>query len=191
MRMPRERAATGVNLGLIVTPMLDMSFQILAFFIMTYHPSALEGQVTGSLAAHKVFGGNPIGATDPVAVDEQMRDILTVIVSAGEAGRPDKVSLKSAAEAVPIQVADANMKWGDAKRELARAQAPPQGRQRRESRDQDCRRRGAASGICPGSLRRLQGRRLYESPLCAAGVEVTPKLPKSPRLRKFPREQPS
>ncbi len=40
----------GVQLGMIVTPMLDMSFQILAFFIMIYHPSALEGHIPGSLA---------------------------------------------------------------------------------------------------------------------------------------------
>src|SRR5262245_38807167 len=33
----------GVNLGIIVTPMLDMAFQLLAFFVMTYHPSATEG----------------------------------------------------------------------------------------------------------------------------------------------------
>ena len=33
----------GVNLAIIVTPMLDMAFQLLAFFVMTYHPSALEG----------------------------------------------------------------------------------------------------------------------------------------------------
>lgn len=39
----------GVNLGLIITPMLDMSFQILSFFIMTYHPSALEAHVNGKL----------------------------------------------------------------------------------------------------------------------------------------------
>ncbi len=42
--------SSGVQLGLIITPMLDMSFQILAFFIMTYHPSAFEGHIPGSLA---------------------------------------------------------------------------------------------------------------------------------------------
>src|SRR5208283_5160419 len=51
--MSRKRAANpapqGVQLGMIVTPMLDMSFQILAFFIMTYHPSALEAHIPGSL----------------------------------------------------------------------------------------------------------------------------------------------
>src|SRR3979411_709241 len=44
-----DPGSAGVNLGLIITPMLDMSFQILAFFIMTYHPSALEGHIPGSL----------------------------------------------------------------------------------------------------------------------------------------------
>src|SRR5260221_4211229 len=32
-----------------VTPMLDMAFQLLAFFVMTYHPSALEGQIALNL----------------------------------------------------------------------------------------------------------------------------------------------
>jgi biopolymer transport protein ExbD len=39
----------GVNLGIVITPMLDMSFQLLAFFIMTYHPSALEAHIDGKL----------------------------------------------------------------------------------------------------------------------------------------------
>ncbi len=45
----KDNRTGGVNLGLIITPMLDMSFQILAFFIMTYHPSALEGNIAGNL----------------------------------------------------------------------------------------------------------------------------------------------
>src|SRR4029078_12627494 len=44
-----DHGAGGVQLSLIVTPMLDMSFQILSFFIMTYHPSALEALVNGKL----------------------------------------------------------------------------------------------------------------------------------------------
>jgi biopolymer transport protein ExbD len=45
----KDAGSQGVQLGLIITPMLDMSFQILAFFIMTYNPSALEGHIPGSL----------------------------------------------------------------------------------------------------------------------------------------------
>jgi biopolymer transport protein ExbD len=36
--------------SIFVTPMLDMAFQLLAFFIFTYHPSALEGQFPVNLA---------------------------------------------------------------------------------------------------------------------------------------------
>ena len=32
----------GVNLGLIITPMLDMAFQLMAFFIMTFQPLSEE-----------------------------------------------------------------------------------------------------------------------------------------------------
>jgi len=39
----------GVALGMVITPMLDMSFQLMAFFIMTYHPSALEAHIDGKL----------------------------------------------------------------------------------------------------------------------------------------------
>jgi biopolymer transport protein ExbD len=48
-QQPKSEGAAPINLGLIITPMLDMSFQLLAFFIMTYHPSALEGHIPGSL----------------------------------------------------------------------------------------------------------------------------------------------
>src|SRR2546423_15371968 len=55
--------AGGVNLSLIITPMLDMAFQILAFFIMTYHPSALEGHIPGSLVPPDNFAKK--GPKDP------------------------------------------------------------------------------------------------------------------------------
>jgi hypothetical protein len=41
-RRVHEEEDPGINLGSVITPMLDMSFQLLAFFIMIYHPSALE-----------------------------------------------------------------------------------------------------------------------------------------------------
>lgn len=42
-------------LSLIVTPMLDMSFQLLSFFIMVYHPAALEGHIEGKLLPPSKF----------------------------------------------------------------------------------------------------------------------------------------
>lgn len=49
MRRKHSKGPTEIQLGTIITPMLDMAFQMLAFFIMTYHPSALEGHVDGDL----------------------------------------------------------------------------------------------------------------------------------------------
>src|SRR5947199_10346926 len=69
--------SSGVNLSLIVTPFLDMSFQILAFFIMTYHPSALEGHIPGSLVppdqfAKKSKDSTPTPMSDPLSVPEEL-----------------------------------------------------------------------------------------------------------------------
>jgi biopolymer transport protein ExbD len=66
--------AVGVQLGLIITPMLDMAFQILAFFIMTYHPSALEAHVPGSLVPPEEFAKKNKNA-DPAAPAEDKLSI--------------------------------------------------------------------------------------------------------------------
>jgi biopolymer transport protein ExbD len=47
--MRRKKEGSGVEPTLPITPMLDMAFQLLAFFIFTYHPSDLEGQMDLSL----------------------------------------------------------------------------------------------------------------------------------------------
>jgi biopolymer transport protein ExbD len=65
-RLPQDQ--TGVVLP--ITPMLDMAFQLLTFFIFTYHPSGLEGQMDLSLpadadkAAHKQEDVNPQTKSD-------------------------------------------------------------------------------------------------------------------------------
>jgi biopolymer transport protein ExbD len=48
-RKVSNEATTEVELP--VTPMLDMTFQLLVFFIITYHPSSLEGQMDFNLPA--------------------------------------------------------------------------------------------------------------------------------------------
>ena len=76
----KVEGAQGVQLSLIITPMLDMSFQILAFFIMTYHPSALEGHIPGRLAppenpATKSKDNNPTPNIEtPFSVPEDLLD---------------------------------------------------------------------------------------------------------------------
>jgi biopolymer transport protein ExbD len=43
----------GTEVTLPIAPMLDMAFQLLTFFIFTYHPSAMEGQLALTLPATK------------------------------------------------------------------------------------------------------------------------------------------
>lgn len=50
----RRKPEAGPEPNLPVTPMLDMAFQLLAFFVMTYHPSDLEGQMDLSLPSENV-----------------------------------------------------------------------------------------------------------------------------------------
>ncbi len=131
-RRHKAKEPGGVNLGLIVTPMLDMSFQILSFFIMTYHPSALEGHIAGSLAPPEITATkskeNQQLDIIPPSVPEEMlipevQDALTVIVKTGGAadiGHPDKVLLKRKIEPAPVQVADVTKNWETAKQDLSR-----------------------------------------------------------------------
>jgi biopolymer transport protein ExbD len=83
--MPRQRNKTGeaqgVDLGIIITPMLDMAFQLLAFFIMTYHPPAREAAVDGTLLPPAVIQGG--GKKDPkTPVDPVIKTKLRIIVKA-------------------------------------------------------------------------------------------------------------
>ncbi len=41
----RSEESMDVEINKVITPMLDMAFQIFAFFIVIYHPSQLEGQM--------------------------------------------------------------------------------------------------------------------------------------------------
>jgi biopolymer transport protein ExbD len=50
----RRKTEAGPEPNLPVTPMLDMAFQLLAFFVMTYHPSDLEGQMELSLPSENI-----------------------------------------------------------------------------------------------------------------------------------------
>src|SRR6266542_2828032 len=119
----------GVQLSLIVTPMLDMSFQILAFFIMTYHPSALEGHIPGSLVPPENFAKkskdntnlNPNENLLSVPEEEllpELQDAITVKVKAIQKGQeigsrtegsPAQIFIKTTLETEPEMIADVNV----------------------------------------------------------------------------------
>lgn len=110
-------AFAGVQMSLIVTPMLDMSFQILSFFVMNYHPSALEGHIDGNLLPPSLVAAR--GKTDKIedfpAIDEQppLEDVLLVIVKTigkipGERsdGEPRRILLKRPEAAAPVPLVE-------------------------------------------------------------------------------------
>ena len=81
----RRKSEAGPEPNLPVTPMLDMAFQLLAFFVMTYHPSDLEGQMELSLPSEKISQAKDPSEVKPdAAVDKdqklELEANLTVIV---------------------------------------------------------------------------------------------------------------
>jgi biopolymer transport protein ExbD len=94
-----DHGGGGVNLGLIITPMLDMAFQILSFFIMTYNPSALEGHIPGSLVPPSTVAmkgkDNKMEAETPTSVSEEdltpeLEQAVQVKVKAVPKGQTEK-----------------------------------------------------------------------------------------------------
>ncbi|MFM8275262.1 MAG: ExbD/TolR family protein [Gemmata sp.] len=71
-----------VEPDLPITPMLDMSFQLLAFFIMTFKPAPTEGQIMLSLP--KQDGGGA-SLPDPLKTDAPIHYIVRVISTEGGA----------------------------------------------------------------------------------------------------------
>src|SRR3954452_16990093 len=121
----KAEGAQGVNLSLIITPMLDMSFQLLAFFIMTYHPSALEGHIPGSLVPPENFAkkgpkdNNPTADPLPSIPEEDLvpdlNEAITVYIKAMVSdqepkwrleGTPSHYFIKTNVETDPQLVAD-------------------------------------------------------------------------------------
>jgi biopolymer transport protein ExbD len=86
-RTKKIPGVAGVQLGLIITPMLDMSFQLLAFFIMIYSPNALEGHLAGKLASPMNTAVKSNVPVDPLEAlisdpDPDTAETLTVRVDA-------------------------------------------------------------------------------------------------------------
>lgn len=117
MRRVRTDFAPASNAA-VITPMLDMSFQILAFFIMTYHPSALEGHVQGQLATPRAEAVvKPIDDPLPPSDVPEPGDALTIVVRAvprGQLerqrsdGQPTQILVQTPEDVVPALAADAD-----------------------------------------------------------------------------------
>jgi biopolymer transport protein ExbD len=78
---------SGLEPTLPITPMLDMAFQLLAFFIFTYHPSDFEGQMDLSLPSEAASRAEKPENVDPAAAANKDQALepesdVTVVVHA-------------------------------------------------------------------------------------------------------------
>jgi biopolymer transport protein ExbD len=85
----RKRQSTDhVDPDLPITPMLDMSFQLLAFFVITFRPSPTEGQIALALPKEVPPGhGMRADFGDPTPA------VLIVRVTAADNGTIERVTL--------------------------------------------------------------------------------------------------
>ncbi len=81
-RKKRKVETTEVEADLPITPMLDMSFQLLSFFIMTFHPTPTEGQIAMTLPPPEQGGGS----SNPDITAEQPKKYV-VRVAANDVGQ--------------------------------------------------------------------------------------------------------
>jgi biopolymer transport protein ExbD len=79
----RRKGDSAPEPTLPITPMLDMAFQLLTFFIFTYHPSDLEGQMDIGLPSRADTKSQQIRHRDPVMANPNDLDLpanVTVMV---------------------------------------------------------------------------------------------------------------
>jgi biopolymer transport protein ExbD len=87
--MSRHKEAPDyVEPDLPITPMLDMSFQLMAFFIFTFRPAPTEGQIAMSLP--KQEGGDSVSIPSPT---DDKPEVFVVKVEAASNGTIAKMSI--------------------------------------------------------------------------------------------------
>ena len=80
----RRKPDSEIAIDVPVTPMLDMAFQLLVFFIFTYHPSEMEGQIEMAMRGEK---GGLVGKVDLEPGEDQTPVVIRVRTQQGpEAG---------------------------------------------------------------------------------------------------------
>jgi biopolymer transport protein ExbD len=89
-RKRRRKEEAPVDVTLPITPMLDMSFQLLSFFILTFHPMPTEGQLSINLPKIDAADKPQDDPTPP----EDRKDEYTVTLIANSSGDIGNISMK-------------------------------------------------------------------------------------------------
>jgi biopolymer transport protein ExbD len=89
MRRHRRARQKTDEVSLNLAAMLDMAFQLLAFFILTFKPNPVEGQVNLNLppAMKSVAPVGQQAPVDPPPDDEAKASTLTITIAAAENGQ--------------------------------------------------------------------------------------------------------
>ncbi len=89
----RTRTSAGVELNL--TAMLDMAFQLLAFFILTFRTAPNEGQVVINLPPAAQVGKSidAPGGGDPTVLPPSTDDTLVVSLFGGPSGKVEQLAI--------------------------------------------------------------------------------------------------
>jgi biopolymer transport protein ExbD len=98
MRRRKHQSTDFVEPDLPITPMLDMSFQLLAFFIMTFKPAPTEGQIAMSLPPAQEGSSSSVSLPD-ITAQQPKKWVVRVAATEGgtiagtvlhEEGSPDE-----------------------------------------------------------------------------------------------------
>lgn len=105
IRKRRHQYAEPVETSLPITPMLDMSFQLLSFFILTFNPpSAAEGQMDMFLPPAGAAKAKQVADIDPFAMSDKDAEIpseVTLAVTSRD-GAIDKITIKEKEKDTPV-----------------------------------------------------------------------------------------
>ncbi|MFO0934957.1 MAG: biopolymer transporter ExbD [Gemmataceae bacterium] len=132
-RRGRHSSNDYVEPDLPITPMLDMSFQLLAFFVTTYNPGPVEAMLPLSLP--KLDGGPAQMLSLPT---ENEAEEINVQISSTESGAIDSIAVFTKSTAAnPIQLGnDSRALFEHLKKQFAALNGTPPGKLNLEIADE-------------------------------------------------------
>jgi biopolymer transport protein ExbD len=121
----KRKGNPGVEVELPITPMLDMTFQLLFFFIVTFNPQSMEGQLDFTLPAQGDYKAKDMAMVDPTKADTEIElpSDLTVRVespTAGNKGDIGRILVKAKETEHPIEAPPGTQLTDELRKYLAR-----------------------------------------------------------------------
>jgi biopolymer transport protein ExbD len=107
----KKQGHTPTSVDMPITPMLDMTFQLLFFFILNYHPPINEGEINYNLPPPDATQGPTADKVEPSSAEEdkdlEMKSEITVLVRTQHDGINDgvisEIRIRGGQEETPLQ----------------------------------------------------------------------------------------